>query len=107
MGVFSVPVTIGVDEQRIAKEVESNVEKQVVEKITYEVKRVIYGRRYYNSTEFDEKDLSPVREMVKDAIDGILEKHEQEIVDAAVDKLADRLFRKKATREKAEKVKGG
>jgi hypothetical protein len=33
MSVFSVPVTIGVDEERIAKEIERNVEQQVIDKI--------------------------------------------------------------------------
>jgi len=36
MSVFSVPVTIGVDEEKIAKEIESNVEAQVVRKIADE-----------------------------------------------------------------------
>ena len=39
MSVFSVPVTIGVDEEKITKEIESNVEAQVVNKITDEIKR--------------------------------------------------------------------
>lgn len=107
MGVFSVPVTIGIDEQRIAKEIETNVEKQVVDKITHEVKRTIYGRRYYNSRDFDENDLSPVVEMVKEAIDGILEKHEHEIVDGAITKLADRLSRKKVVKTRAEEITDG
>lgn len=107
MGVFSIPVTIGIDEQRIAKEIETNVEKQVVDKITNEVKRVIYGRRYYNTRDFDENDLSPVVEMVREAIDGILEKHEQEIIDGAITKLADRLSRKKTVKTRAEEITDG
>lgn len=107
MGVYSVPVTIGVDEHRIAKEVEANIESKVLDKITYEVKRAIYGRRYYNSKAFDENDLSPVLDMVREAVDGILEKHEQEIVDGAINKLTDRLSRKKIVKEKAAAINGG
>lgn len=107
MGVYSVPVTIGVDEHRIAKEIEGNIESMVLEKITNEVKRTIYGRRYYNSRDFDENDLSPVVEMVREAIDGILEKHEQEIIDGAITKLADRLSRKKVVKTRAEEITDG
>ena len=41
MSVFSVPVTIGVNEEEIAKEIRKNVEDKVVEKITKEIKGVI------------------------------------------------------------------
>lgn len=47
MSVFSVPVTIGVDEEKIVKEIENNVEAQVVNKITEEVKDIIYKKRSY------------------------------------------------------------
>lgn len=39
MSVYSVPVTIGVDEKRIAEEIENDVEHQVVNSITKEVKK--------------------------------------------------------------------
>lgn len=38
MSVFSVPVTIGVNEEKIAKEISKNVEDRVVENITKEIK---------------------------------------------------------------------
>lgn len=34
MSVFSVPVTIGINEEEIANEIRKNVEDRVVEKIT-------------------------------------------------------------------------
>lgn len=46
MSVFSVPVTIGVNEEEIAKEIRKNVEDRVVEKITKEIKGVIYKKSY-------------------------------------------------------------
>ena len=39
MSVFSVPVTIGIDEEGIARELRENVESQVVNKILDEVKK--------------------------------------------------------------------
>ena len=47
MSVFSVPVTIGVNEEEIAKEIRKNVEDRVVEKITKEIKEVIYKKELY------------------------------------------------------------
>lgn len=47
MSVFSVPVTIGVNEEEIAKEIRKNVEDKVVEKITKEIKGVIYKKKSY------------------------------------------------------------
>lgn len=44
MSVFSVPVTIGVDEEKIAKEIESDVETRVINKIADEVKEIIYKK---------------------------------------------------------------
>ena len=49
MSVFSVPVTIGVNEEEIAQEIRKNVEDRVVEKITKEIKGVIYKKELYGS----------------------------------------------------------
>lgn len=40
MSVFSIPVTIGVNEEEIAKEIRKNVEDRVVEKIPRKLKRL-------------------------------------------------------------------
>ena len=47
MSVFSVPVTIGINEEEIAKEIRKNVEDRVVEKITKEIKEVVYAKSTY------------------------------------------------------------
>ena len=54
MSVFSIPVTIGVNEEEIAKEIRKNVEDRVVEKITKEIKGVIYKKELYGSRETNE-----------------------------------------------------
>lgn len=38
MAVFSVPVTIGVDEQALAREIEAECKERVIDNITKEVK---------------------------------------------------------------------
>ena len=45
MSVYSVPVTIGVDEKRIAEEIQNDVEHQVINTITKEVKNKIFFKK--------------------------------------------------------------
>lgn len=44
MSVFSVPVTIGVNEEEIAKEIRKNVEDRVVEKLPKKSKKLFIKR---------------------------------------------------------------
>ena len=76
MSVFSVPVTIGINEEEIAKEIRKNVEDKVVEKITKEIKEVIYEKFTYGSRDTNE----PLKRMVRMQIGEILEKNESVIV---------------------------
>lgn len=103
MSVYQVPVVIGIDEERIAREIERDVEQQVVNKITDELKAIIYKKRYYDGA-FDIHDPEPLREMVRREITKIIQDKEDVIVDAAAEKLADKLSRTKAVREKAAAV---
>lgn len=99
MSVFSVPVTIGVDEERIAKEIERDVKQQVIDKIAKDIENTIYDQRNYYG---DRKE--PLRKMVREEIMNFLEKHETLIVNTAAEKLADKLSRTKAVKEKAAAV---
>ena len=97
MGVFSVPVTIGVNEEEIAKRIEENVEKQVVREITNKVEDIIYNKRGY----WDKDE--PLREMVKAGVNKILSDNEDKIVRMASEKLAEKLARTKVVKEAAAK----
>ena len=99
MSVFSVPVTIGVDEKRIAKEIEQNVETKVVDNIVEAVEEIIYNKRSY----YGMKD-EPLRTMILHEIDKILKEKEDLIVEIAATKLADKLSRQEAVKEKAAAV---
>lgn len=46
MSVFSVPVTIGVNEEEIAKEIRKNVEDKVVEKLPKKSKELFIKKSY-------------------------------------------------------------
>lgn len=99
MSVFSVPVTIGVDEERIAKEIEKNVEDRVVAKITDEIKEVIYKKGYYG-TESNE----PLRSMINNQIRNVIQINEELIIQEAAKILADKMARSKACREATKEV---
>lgn len=99
MGVYSIPVTIGVNEEQIAKNIENEVKDRVISNITEVVEEVIYGRKYWGISAVDKKDLSPLKDFVSDVVEEIVNKHEKYIVEAAVDRLSDKLSRKKKTKE--------
>lgn len=105
MSVFSVPVTIGINEEEIAKEIRKNVEDRVVEKITKEIKEAIYEKSTYGSRDTNE----PLKRMVRMQIGEILEKNENVIVQEAAKALADKMIKtkavKEAIKETVEKVK--
>ena len=101
MGTFSVPVTIGVNEDEIAKEVEKDVKREVIKNITEKVENIIYDpyRRYHRGS-----DDTPLRNMVREEISNVLKNKEDVIVETAAKALADKLFKSKAVREMAAKI---
>lgn len=99
MSVFSVPVTIGVDEERIAKEIEANVEEQVVNRITTEVKNIMFRK-----TGWDNYDKEPLRNMITDEVEKIVMDYKENIIQLAAEILADKLSRMKAVKEAAVNV---
>lgn len=99
MSVFSVPVTIGVDEEAIAKEIKENVEAQVVRKIVGSVKDQMF--RSYDYYRQDQQDPEPLRRMIKEQINIFLNEHQDLIIKEAAEILADKLARTKAVKEKA------
>lgn len=91
----SVRVTIGVNEEEIAKEIRKNVEDRVVEKITKEIKGVIYKKELYGSRETNE----PLCRMIHSHISEILEDNKSVIVQEAAKALADKMIKTKAVKE--------
>ena len=101
MAVFSVPVTIGVDEDAIARNIHKSVENQIVEKITKEVKTIMFTERGYIG-----ETNEPLKRMVKDAVENTVMKYEDVIIKGAIDKLADRLARRKDVKDKLNEICG-
>lgn len=106
MSTFSVPVTIGVDEDKIAREIESEVKEKVIRSIGDKVEEIIYKKYeeygYYGKKEI--KGDGPLRIMVTTEIHNILEKERDSIVALAAKELADKLSRQKAVKELAASV---
>lgn len=99
MSVFSVPVTIGVDEVEIAKNIEANVEKQVISQIKKDVEGTMYGR--YGSHLYAYDNETPIRSMIRGEVVRILEHDREKIIKLAAETLAEKLSRTKAVKEAA------
>lgn len=97
MAVYSVPVTIGVDETRIAQAIEANVESQVVAHITKQLENVICDKYAYHSQRYE-----PLKEITASVIYDILKDQEQMIIDTAVKSLVDKLSKQKRTKQMVE-----
>ena len=99
MAVFNIPVVIGVDEDKIAREIEKDVKKQVITGIQEKVEELIFERDYRNR-----KSDQPLREMVKSEITAFMESKEDIIIERAAELLADKLARTKRVKEKVDEV---
>lgn len=101
MSVFSVPVTIGIDEEKIAKEISNDVKSQVINKIVEEVKNAMYSTSYptYRS-DYNE----PLRRMIESNIVELLKENEATIIKEAAKLLAERMARTKIVKEAIKEV---
>ena len=101
MSVFSVPVTIGVDEERIAAEIEKNVRQQAVAKIVEHIEHEIYSYDYCGRKT---KSTEPLRDIIKSEVAMVLSAKEDLIVDLAAKILADKLAKTKAVKTKVGEI---
>lgn len=94
--IINIPLTI--DDELWASALARDYEAKVIEKLTDEVRKVImnHDSRYY----MREKSFTEgLNEWVSYKIDDILKEYKDEIIDAAADKLAERLVRTKKAKE--------
>lgn len=96
MSVYSVPVTIGVDEKRIAEEIENDVEHQVINSITKEVKNKMFSKSHYQE--------DPLDTMIKNEFGKIVDSHKDQIIENASKMLCEKLSRTKAAKEAVQNV---
>lgn len=99
MATFSVPVTIGVNEEEIAKQIEKEVKERVISSIGEKVEGIIYRESYgYYTGNVKQKDDTPLRNMIERSIKDTLLEKEEKIIELAAEKLADKLSRQKAVK---------
>lgn len=95
--VYNVPVVIGVDEKRIAEEIEKDVKAQVVASITKDIKETIFNKRNYYSDVYD--DPTPIRDMAKKIIKDLIDGHKDEIIQGAIKELTVNMMKTKVVKE--------
>lgn len=95
-----VNVAFDFDDQKVASSIEEQVEKDVVNNITEEVKKIIYEKRWgMYGKPYDENDPSPLKRMVNSIISEVVEENKDVIIDGAIKLLADKLSKTKRVRE--------
>lgn len=92
--VYSIPVTLGIDEEAIEKKIASDVERHVLSEIDKKLQDDLFNRRYYG-------DEAYIYKVAREEIVKMLSHREEEIVNMAAEKLADKLARSKAVKEAA------
>lgn len=90
-----INVAFDFDDEAVAKKIKENAERVVLGEIRKDVEGYLFNvSRYYKD------DRNRIEEISKDYLNKILEEHKDQIITMAVERLADRLSRTKAAREK-------
>jgi hypothetical protein len=99
MSVFSIPVTIGIDEETIVQNIEKDIDKKVTQNITEAVEKYLYIQRYGSYTQssdvLEDTVICEIRKIVKD--------NEERIIDGAIKDLSNRLSKRKNIAERLNK----
>lgn len=90
-----VQFAISIDDDKIKRNIENNVEKQVVNKIKGDCMKALVGKKSITNCDYTQK----LKEMVDDNIQNFLAENKDEIIKIAADKLS----RTKAVREAVNK----
>lgn len=94
-----VNIAFDFDDETVKRKIEETAERQVIDKITGDIKEVICARKYYNGGPIDPKDLTPLRNMVHAEVERMVSTYKDEIIEMAADKLCESLKRTKQVKE--------
>ena len=86
---------INIDDTAIKKAIENNVMNQVANNIRTDCMKSLVGRKDISNYDYSQK----LKDMVNDNIQDFFENNKSAIIDAASDKLADKLSKTKAVKE--------
>lgn len=92
-----IQMAISVEDEKIVKKVEETAENQIIQTITDRVENVISEKRGWY--EKSERDYTPLKNMVSEQIERILQENKDFILSEASKILADKLARSKAGKE--------
>ena len=99
-----IQMSINVDDKKIVESIERNAEKTITENLDKEVKKIIFN---FENDWYGHGRVRGVSDWTEDRLNEFLEKHKDQIIDLASDKLADKMYKSKKVREiMTESVKG-
>lgn len=99
-----IQMTINVDDKKIVESIERNAEKTITENLDKEVKKIIFN---FENDWYSNGRIRGVSDWTEDRLNEFLEKHKDQIINLASDKLADKMYKSKKVREiMTESVKG-
>ena len=95
-----INLAIDVEDERIVKSIEQNVEDKVIASITKTITDRLVEKDWYGRV----KSYRPLDDMVANRIDSILADHKDLIIETAATKLAEKIARSKAGKAILENV---
>lgn len=95
--IINIPLTI--DDELWASALARDYESKVTEQLTNEIRKCIADKDTYNIYAKDKNVRRGLENWVSWKIDDILKEYKDEIIDAAAEKLAERLSRTKRAKE--------
>ena len=93
-----VQFTISIDDEHIA----NMVEKKAVDAMEAEILKICKNQLGEEASYWNNREPGP---LLKSKVDEFFDTHRDEIIDLAADKLAEKLVRTKAVREKVKEMK--
>lgn len=103
MAIINIPLNI--PDELWANALAKDYEGKVVDKLTDEVRKCLAEHDSYSYYSRDKNVNRGLRDWVSDKIDDILKEYKDEIIEAAADKLAERLARTKKAKELLDEIR--
>ena len=89
-------IAINVEDDRIIRSIEKNVESQTIKMIAEKVEDIIYAHNYFGRA--NKNDDSPLKRMIEIQVEKMIDENKDVILESAAIHLADKLARSKAGR---------
>lgn len=92
-----IQMAISVEDEKIVERVEKTAENQIIQTLTDRVENIISEKRGWYGKQ--ERDYTPLKNMVREQVEKILNENKDLILSEASKILADKLARSKAGKE--------